>query len=81
MQSITSPWSFAQWGLDILGPFSLAAKQRTRIIVACNYFTKWVEAEAVGKVTEKNIRSFVYNNILVWFGVPHSLIMGQREAI
>ena len=27
------------------------------------------------KVIERNMRSFVYNNILVRFGVPHSLIM------
>ena len=27
------------------------------------------------KVTERNMRSFVYNNILVRFGVPHSLAM------
>ena len=53
--------------------------QTTRIIIACDYFTKWVEAEAVVKVTERNMRSFVYNNILVRFRVPHSLIMDNRR--
>ena len=79
LQSITSPWPFAQWGLDILGPFPIAPGQKTRIIVACDYFTKWVEAEAVVKVTERNIHSFVYNNILVWFWVPHSLVTDNEK--
>ena len=75
MQSITSPWLFVQWRLDILGPFPTAPGQKTRIIVACDYFTKLVKVEAVVKVIERNMRSFVYNNILVRFGVPQSLIM------
>ena len=75
LQLITSPWPFAHWGLDILRPFLPAPDQKTRIIIACDYFTKWVEAEAMVKVTERNMRSFVYNNILVRFGVRHSLVM------
>ena len=47
--------------------------------MACDYFTKWVEAEAVAKVTERNIQAFVYNNILVRFGVPHSLVMDNGK--
>ena len=47
--------------------------------MACDYFTKWVEVESVIKVTERNIRSFVYNNILVRFGVPCSFIMDNER--
>ena len=36
---------------------------------------KWVEAEAVAKVTEKRIRGFLYNNILSRFGVPYTHVM------
>ena len=53
----------------------MSSSQRRNILVAYNYFTKWVEVEAVAKVIKKNMQSFVYNNILVRFGVPHFLVI------
>ena len=53
------PWSFTQWGLDIMGPFLTAIKQLKFLVVGIEYFTKWVEAETLATITEKNIRSFV----------------------
>ena len=49
---IVALWPFAQWGLDILGPFPMGTRQIMFLIVRINYFTKWVEAELV--VTERN---------------------------
>ena len=48
-------WPFAQWGLDILGPFPTRVKQLKFLVVGIDYFTKWVEAEALAIITEKNI--------------------------
>ena len=56
---MTAPWPFAQWGLDIMGPFPMAVRQLKFLVVGIDYFTKWVEAEALATITEKNIRSFV----------------------
>ncbi|XP_075645360.1 uncharacterized protein LOC142616379 [Castanea sativa] len=61
---ITAPWSFAQWGLDIMGPFPMAARQLKFLVIGIDYFTKWVEAEALAIITEKNIRGFVWKNIV-----------------
>ena len=47
--------------------------------MVCNYFTKWVEAEALSQVIVKHVRGFMYNNIIVKFGVPHTLIMDNRK--
>ena len=58
-----------------MGPLRQSTGQKRNIIVACDYFTKWVEAEAVAEVTEKKVRGFLYNNILSRFGVPHTLVM------
>ena len=41
LNPISSPWPFAQWGLDILGPFSRATGNRRFVLVAVNYFIKW----------------------------------------
>ena len=54
-----APWPFAQWGLDIIGQFSIALRQLKFLIVGIDYFTKWVEAEALATITKKNVRSFV----------------------
>ena len=37
----------------------MAVKQLKFLIIGINYFTKWVEAEALAIITKKNIRSFV----------------------
>ena len=52
LTSITSPWPFEQWGLDILGPLPIGNGQCKFIIVAVDYFTKWAEAEPLATITE-----------------------------
>ena len=55
MTMITSPWPFAQWGIDIIGPLPLGKGQVKFLLVAINYFTKWVEAEALTTIMEARI--------------------------
>ncbi|XP_027158648.1 uncharacterized protein LOC113760293 [Coffea eugenioides] len=45
MIPIISPWPFEQWGTDIIGPFLRAPGNYAYVVVAVDYFTKWVEAE------------------------------------
>ena len=56
---ITALWPFAQWGLDIMGPFPTALRQLKFLVVGIDYFTKWVEAEPLATIAEKSIRTFV----------------------
>ena len=42
-------------------------------IVAIDTFTKWVEAEPVGRITKENIVKFLHG-IVMHFGVPNRLI-------
>ena len=37
---MTAPCPFAQWGLDIIGPFPTAVRQLKFLIVGIDYFTK-----------------------------------------
>ena len=60
LTSITSPWPFQQWGLDILGPLPIGKGQCKFIIVTVDYFTKWAEAEPLATITEHKIRNFVW---------------------
>ncbi|XP_020989763.1 uncharacterized protein LOC107471113 [Arachis duranensis] len=42
---LTSSRPFAQWGVDLLGPFPVGSRQVKYLIVAIDYYTKWIEAE------------------------------------
>ncbi|KAL5573816.1 hypothetical protein UlMin_023413 [Ulmus minor] len=44
-------------------------------IVAIDYYTKWVEAEPLSKITKAWTTSFVWRNIVCRFGVPYSLVL------
>ena len=50
----TSPWPFAQWGLDIVGTLPTVKNDRRYLLVETDYFTKWIEAEPLDKITEHN---------------------------
>ncbi|XP_060190576.1 uncharacterized protein LOC132619806 [Lycium barbarum] len=45
LNAITSPWPFAAWGMDVIGPIEPAVSNKNCfILVTIDYFTKWVEA-------------------------------------
>ena len=67
-------WPFAQWGLDIMGPFPIEVWQLKFQVVGIDYFTKWVEVEALTTIIEKNVRSFFWRCIICRFGIPSVLV-------
>ncbi|GKG10104.1 reverse transcriptase domain-containing protein [Tanacetum coccineum] len=52
-----SPWPFYKWGIDIAGPFPEGPGKVKFLIVAIDYFTKWIEAKPVATITESNSRT------------------------
>ena len=52
-------WPFAQWRLDILGPLPTGTRQMKFMVVGIDYFTKWVEAKPLAKITQQNVKNFV----------------------
>ena len=74
MTTITSPWPFAQWGIDIVDPLPLGKGQVKFLLVAIDYFTKWVEAAALATITEVRNQNFVWKNIICRFGIPLMII-------
>ena len=59
MTTISSPWPFAQWGIDIMGPLPQGKRHMKFLLIAIDYFTKWVEAEALATITETMVQNFV----------------------
>ena len=50
------------------------AGQVKYIIVAVDYFTKWVEAEPVASITARQVKQFLWKNVVCHFGIPRVLI-------
>ncbi|KAL0463124.1 UNVERIFIED_CONTAM: Retrovirus-related Pol polyprotein from transposon opus [Sesamum latifolium] len=76
LTTMLSPYPFRQWGIDIVGPFPLACGQRKFLLVAVDYFTKWVEAEPLARITEGED-----NPQRVYWRIPFSLVYGTEAII
>ncbi|GKD99985.1 reverse transcriptase domain-containing protein [Tanacetum coccineum] len=74
MTSIMAPWPFYQWGMDILGPLPQASGKLKFVIVAIDYFTKWIEAKPLARITGKDVKKFVWDNIVCRFGLPRIIV-------
>eukprot|EP00253_Pinus_taeda_P018140 PITA_18140 len=64
---------FERWALDFIGPINPPSNQRTYILVATDYVTKWVEAESLPKATEDSVIQFLFH-FFVRYGLPREVI-------
>ncbi|XP_019157957.1 PREDICTED: uncharacterized protein LOC109154680 [Ipomoea nil] len=67
---ISTAIPFSRWGIDLVGALPTGTGSRKYIIVAIDYFTKWVEAEPLASITAARCKRFVEKNILYRFGIP-----------
>ena len=52
LKVLTALWPFAMWGIDMIGEIKPTTSNGHRfILVAIDYFTKWVEAASFASVT------------------------------
>nr|GEW29323.1 hypothetical protein [Tanacetum cinerariifolium] len=64
MTSTMAPCPFFQWGMDVLRPLPEALRKVNFVIVAVDYFTKWIEAKPLAKAKGKEVKKFVWDNIV-----------------
>jgi hypothetical protein len=74
LKSVLSSWSFFMWGTDILGPFPASTGQAKWIIVEIDYFTKWIEAEALSSISADQVKKFYWRKIICRFGLPKYIV-------
>ena len=75
LHALTSPWPFSVWGIDIIRNISpKSSSGHEYILVAIDYFTKWVEATFYAKLTATKVAKFIRCHIIYRYGVPHELI-------
>ena len=64
--------------MDLIGQiYPPSNKGHKFILVATDYFTKWVEAIPLRTVTSKNMVDFVKEHIIYRFGIPESITTDQ----
>ena len=79
LHTLTSLWPFSIWGIDIIGKISpKSSSGHEFILVAIDYFTKWVEAASYTRLTSARVASFIRSHIICCYGVPHELILDKR---
>ena len=79
LHTMTSPWPFSIWGIDIIGKIHpTASNDHEFILVAIDYFPKWVEAASYKVLNSKKVAQFIQTNIICRYGVPHEIISDNR---
>ena len=71
---MASPWPFAVWGINLIDQLPKGRCSVQYAVVAINYFTKWVEAEALVSITSAKIKEFIYKNIVCWYEIPYTIV-------
>ena len=64
---------FDVWGIDFMGPFP-TSYGFFYILVAVDYVSKWIEAEATRTNDHSVVCKFVKKNIFSCHGIPHAII-------
>ena len=65
LHELTSPYPFSVWGIDIIVNISPKSSHgHEYILVAIDYFTKWVEAASYARLTAARIDKFLKSHII-----------------
>ncbi|XP_058181172.1 uncharacterized protein LOC131299603 [Rhododendron vialii] len=72
------PWYYDIWrfyGIDVIGGIVPAASNSHKfILVAIDYFTKWVEAASYATLTAVQVAHFIKKNVIYRYGVPQAFV-------
>jgi hypothetical protein len=78
LNPIIKLWPFRGWGIDLIGQINPpSSKGHKFVLLATNYFTKWVEAIPLKNVTLENMVEFVKEHIIYRFGIPQTITTNQ----
>uniref|UniRef100_A0A2N9G962 Uncharacterized protein n=1 Tax=Fagus sylvatica TaxID=28930 RepID=A0A2N9G962_FAGSY len=79
LQNMATPWPFHTWGLDLIGPINPSSGGYIWILVATEYFSKWVEAIPLRKATGAAVANFIREHIITSTADPHPIILKEMD--
>ena len=72
---------FRQWGLDFIGEINPSSSGQFKwILIAIDYFTKWVEAIPTRKANDLVVMKFLEENIFSRFGCPVKIVTDNAQV-
>ena len=75
LHALTSPWPCSMWGVDVIKKVSpKSSSGHEHILVAIDYFTKWVVAASYASLTVAKVAKFIRSYIICRYRIPHELI-------
>lgn len=81
LHSVVKPWPFKGWTLDLVGEIRPSySKAHKHMLVAIDYFTKWVKEIPLAKVDQDMVISFVQSYIFCRFGLPKTLTISYGSV-
>ena len=76
LNSILQVELFDAWGIDFMNPFPSSCGNKY-ILLAVDYWSKWVEAIPTVTCDAKVVLKFLRKNIPVWFGTPMAVVSNE----
>jgi hypothetical protein len=70
-----------RWGLDLLGPLPPAQGNLKYVVVAVEYFSKWIEAKPLATITSVTVQKIFWQNIVCRFGVPKAITVDTEHSL
>jgi hypothetical protein len=58
VQLIAPSWTLQRWGIDIVGKLTPVQGNYTFVLIAVEYFTKWIETKPLTNVSSAIIKSY-----------------------
>jgi hypothetical protein len=81
LHPIIKPWSFRDWALDFIGQiYPGSSKDHRFVLVATDYFTKWMKVIPLMNMTHKEVIHFISEHIIHRFDIPQTLTMDQGSS-
>ena len=61
---ICPTWPLQRWVMDLVGPLPTPLGNLRYVVVAVEYFTKWIEAKPLATITSLTVKKFFWQQII-----------------
>lgn len=69
------------WGIDLMGKFLKSRNGYEYLVVAVDYFSKWIEVKPLANPIEENTLKFFHDFVLCRYGVPQAVVTDHETQL